>query len=749
MIKRCITGLAACCLLVLSVHAQPVKPLEARVDSVLRLMTLEEKVGQMNQYNGFWSATGPAPKDGDPKKKYDDLRAGRVGAVLNVQGVAEVRALQRIAVEETRLRIPLLFGCDVIHGYKTLSPIPLAEAASWDLAAIENSARMAALEASAAGINWTFAPMVDISRDARWGRVMEGAGEDPYLGSRIAVARVRGFQGDDLASPATVAACAKHFAGYGFVQAGRDYHHTDFSAHTLYNTILPPFKAAADAGVATFMNAFTAYNGIPSSADSFLMRNILKQSWKFPGMVVSDWGSIGEMQAHGYAANLPEAAQLAANAGCDMDMESNAYVQHLVAAVKSGQVKQAVVDEAVRRILRLKFMLGLFDDPYRYCNAQREATWTGHPNIRTAAKEMAMKSMVLLENKGILPLSVQDEVVLIGPLANDRTAPLGNWRVSSEDETAVPLTEGLQSYFPQLRWASGPAAWTGKALFHKAVQINETDTAGWGVALALAKNAKTVVLAMGEHGYQSGEGRSRTSIRLPGLQEAFLRDVLKQNKRVVLVLFAGRPLILPDDIRSQLGAILLAWQPGTLTGPAVADVLMGAYNPSGRLPMTFPRDEGQIPLAYNDYTGGRPGPSAEVFWSHYNDMPNTPQYPFGYGLSYTTFSYGEAAAKRQADGSWVFSVRITNTGKVVGKETVQLYVKQAANQQGIPFGRQLAGFEQVVLEPGKSAEVQITLRADALQQFNYRGEKLKSSGQFTAWLGPHAAVSEKPVIFEF
>lgn len=740
---------AAYWLLALSVHAQPVKPLEARVDSVLRLMTLEEKVGQMNQYNGFWSATGPAPKDGDPKKKYDDLRAGRVGAVLNVQGVAEVRALQRIAVEETRLRIPLLFGCDVIHGYKTLSPIPLAEAASWDLEAIENSARMAALEASAAGINWTFAPMVDISRDPRWGRVMEGAGEDPYLGSRIAVARVRGFQGDDLASPATVAACAKHFAGYGFVQAGRDYHHTDFSAHTLYNTILPPFKAAADAGVATFMNAFTAYNGIPSSADSFLMRNILKQSWKFPGMVVSDWGSIGEMQAHGYAANLPEAAQLAANAGCDMDMESNAYVQHLVAAVKSGQVKQAVVDEAVRRILRLKFMLGLFDDPYRYCNAQREATWTGHPNIRTAAKEMAMKSMVLLENKGILPLSVQDEVVLIGPLANDRTAPLGNWRVSSEDETAVPLTEGLQSYFPQLRWAGGPAAWTGKALFHKAVQINETDTAGWGVALTLAKNAKTVVLAMGEHGYQSGEGRSRTSIRLPGLQEAFLRDVLKQNKRVVLVLFAGRPLILPDDIRSQLGAILLAWQPGTLTGPAVADVLMGAYNPSGRLPMTFPRDEGQIPMAYNDYTGGRPGPSEEVFWSHYNDLPNTPQYPFGYGLSYTTFSYGEAAAKRQADGSWVFSVRITNTGKVVGKETVQLYVKQAANQQGIPFGRQLAGFEQVVLEPGKSAEVQITLRADALQQFNYRGEKLKSSGKFTAWLGPHAAVSEKPVIFEF
>ncbi len=466
-------------------------------------------------------------------------------------------------------------------------------------------------------------------------------------------------------------------------------------------------------------------------------------------MVVSDWGSIGEMQAHGFAASLPEATVLAANAGCDMDMESNAYVQHLVAAVKGGQVKMAMVDEAVRRILRLKFRLGLFDDPYRYCSAQREATWTGHPNIRAAAKDMAMKSMVLLENKGLLPLSITDDVVLIGPLANDRTAPLGNWRVSSEDETAVPLVDGLQSYFPQLRWASGPAAWTGKALFHKAVQVNETDTAGWGAAVALVKTAKTVVVAMGEHGYQSGEGRSRTSIRLPGLQEAFLRDVLKQNKRVVLVLFAGRPLIIPDDIRSQLGAILLAWQPGTLTGTAVADVLMGSYNPSGRLPMTFPRDEGQIPMAYNDYTGGRPGPSAEVFWSHYNDLPNSPQYPFGYGLSYTTFSYGEPTAKRQADGSWVFAVRITNTGKLAGKETVQLYVKQAANKQGVPFGKQLAGFQQHYLEPGASADVQFVLRANELQQFNYLGEKFELKGKCTAWLVPHAAINDKPVIFEF
>lgn len=720
-----------------------------RIDSVMRLMTLEEKVGQMNQYNGFWKATGPLPEAGDPRKRYEELRAGKIGAVLNVQGVAEVRALQRIAVEETRLGIPLLFGCDVIHGYKTLTPIPLAEAASWDLDAIELSARHAALEATAAGINWTFAPMVDISRDPRWGRVMEGAGEDPYLGSRIAAARVRGFQGNDLSQPNTLAACAKHFAGYGFVQAGRDYHTTDFSAYTLYNTILPPFKAAQEAGVATFMNAFTAYNGVPATADSFLMRTILKGDWGFPGMVVSDWGSIREMIDHGYAASLQEAATMAALAGCDMDMESTAYVKHLSDAVRSGKVPVAVVDEAVRRILHLKFALGLFDDPYRYCDDKREKKVTGSAEIHLAARDMARKSMVLLENKGVLPLSKAEDVVLLGALANDKTAPLGNWRLSAEDETAIPLTEGLRAHYPNLRWLPGPAAWKGKAQFHKAVEVNETDTSGWAAALALAATAKTVVVALGEHGFQSGEGRSRASIRLPGLQEAFLRELVNQHARVVLVLFAGRPLILPEDIRSRLGALLLAWQPGTHTGDAIADVLLGDYNPSGRLPMTFPRHEGQIPLAYNDYTGGRPGPSGEVFWSHYNDLSNSPVYPFGYGLSYSTFIYSNAQIERLANGNYRLSVTVTNRSPVAGKETVQLYVKQKSSNQGIAPGKQLVNFKQLTLQAKASAVVVFELSREELVRFNAKGSPIQPSGAFVAWLAANSADESNAVNFVY
>ncbi len=725
------------------------QPFAAEVDSVLQLMTLEEKIGQMNQYNGFWKATGPVPEGGNPLEKYEELRQGAIGAVLNVQGVAEVRALQRIAVEQTRLGIPLLFGCDVIHGYKTLSPIPLAEAASWDLAAIEASARFAAQEATAAGINWTFAPMVDISRDPRWGRVMEGAGEDPYLGARIAEARVRGFQGEDLSQPHTLAACAKHFAGYGFVQAGRDYHHTDFSAFTLYNTILPPFQAARDAGVATFMNAFTSYNGIPSSADSFLMRQILKQAWDYEGFVVSDWGSIQEMIAHGYAASLSEAAVLAAEAGCDMDMESQAYVRHLAEAVRDGRVAEARIDEAVGRILRLKFALGLFDDPYRYCDEAREKAVIGSEAIHAAAFTMAQKSMVLLENKGVLPLQPNEAVVLLGALAEDRTAPLGNWRVSADNGTAIPLTEGLRKYFPGLAWAPGPKAWDGPEVFHLPIAVNHTDTTGWAAAMQLAQTANTLVVALGEHGYQSGEGRSRTSIRLPGLQEDFLRALVNQHPRVVLVLFAGRPLIIPDDIRTRLGALLLAWQPGTHAGDAVASVLMGDFNPSGRLPMTFPRHEGQIPLAYNDYTGGRPGPSQEVFWSHFNDLPNTPLYPFGYGLSYSVFQYGEPMLTKAKDGSLSLSVAVTNVSKRAGTETVQLYYRRMWSKHGVPPAKELAGFQQIQLAPGATKTVQFAITAADLRSFDAHGVAHAAQGEVRFWLAPNSGVEMKHLTFVF
>ncbi|MFM6926066.1 MAG: glycoside hydrolase family 3 N-terminal domain-containing protein, partial [Ferruginibacter sp.] len=419
--------------------------IDAKVNALLKRMTLEEKVGQMNQYNGFWEVTGPVPKDGDAKKKYDHLRKGMVGAVLNVKGAENVRKLQEIAIKETRLGIPLLFGYDVIHGHKTLFPIPLGEAASWDLAAIEKSARTAAIEASAAGINWTFAPMVDIGRDARWGRVMEGAGEDTYLGSKIGVARIKGFQGDDLAANNTIAACVKHFAGYGFAESGKDYNTVDVGTSTLYNVIFPPFKAASDAGVATVMNSFNVLNGVPATGNKFLQRDILKDAWKFKGFVVSDWGSGGEMIAHGYAKDLQQVAEMAANAGSDMDMESAAYVGYLKQLVESGKVKMQVVDDAVKRILRIKYKLGLFDDPYRYCDANREKQLTYNASNLAAAQDVAKRSIVLLKNqyvqgsgKALLPISKnQQKIAVIGALANDKNSPLGGWRIGSDDNTAI------------------------------------------------------------------------------------------------------------------------------------------------------------------------------------------------------------------------------------------------------------------------------------------------------------------------
>jgi beta-glucosidase len=459
--------------------------LSQKVDSVLKLMTLQEKVGQMNQYNGFWEITGPAPKDGNAKQKYDHLKAGLVGAVLNVKGVENVRKLQEIAVKETRLGIPLLFGFDVIHGHKTLSPIPLAEAASWDLVAIEKSARVAAIEASAVGINWTFAPMVDITRDARWGRVMEGAGEDPYLGAKIGVARVHGFQGDDLSANNTIAATAKHFAAYGFAESGKEYNTVDIGTSTLYNIIFPPFKAVVENDVKTVMNSFNVVNGIPATANKFLQRDILKSKWNFNGFVISDWGSGGEMVDHGYASDLKHVAELAANAGSDMDMESYAYVTHLKELVEEGKVKIEVVDEAVKRILRVKFELGLFDDPYKYCDAKREKELIYNPAHIAAALDMAKKSIVLLKNeKSILPLSKkQKNIAVIGALANDKNSPLGSWRIGSDDSSAVSFIEGLKKYSNNFTYAKGADVVVGKVDFINEVKINETDKSGFKAAI--------------------------------------------------------------------------------------------------------------------------------------------------------------------------------------------------------------------------------------------------------------------------
>jgi beta-glucosidase len=715
--------------------------IDDRVEALLQRMTLEEKIGQMNQYSGFWDATGPVPQDDASARKYEHLRQGWVGSMLNARGVEQVRALQRIAVEETRLGIPLIIGFDVIHGYKTISPIPLAEAASWDLEAIQRSAAIAAEEAAAAGINWTFAPMVDISRDARWGRVMEGAGEDPFLGSKIAAARVRGFQGDDLSLPTTLAACAKHFAAYGFAEGGRDYNTVDIGTSTLHNVVFPPFKAALDAGVRTFMNAFNELNGIPATGDVYLQRDLLKGQWGFDGFVISDWGSIQEMVVHGYAKNLQHAAELGAKAGSDMDMESYAYVAHLASLVREGVVDEALIDDAARRILRVKHELGLFDDPYRYCDPERERRVTGQAAFQEAVLDMARKSIVLLKNEGgLLPLRQEGQrIALIGPLAADKDSPLGSWRIAADPGTAVSVLEGMSAYSGnELVHEKGVELIVGPALFVDDIIVNETDTTGMAAAVAAAKAADVVVLVLGEHGFQSGEARSRTELGLPGLQQQLLEAVYAVNPKVVLVLNNGRPLALPWAAE-RVPAIVEAWQLGTQSGHAIAQVLYGDYNPSGKLPMTFPRSVGQVPLYYNHKRTGRPVQRRpkEVFWSHYIDQANTPLFPFGHGLSYTTFAYRNlqlSHSELPAGQPLTVAVEVQNTGSRPGREVVQLYLhnRQASGTRPV---KELKGFQLVDLTPGQKQTVTFAVDESLLGFYTPQGEWVVEPGTFGLMVG--------------
>ncbi|AWG23396.1 beta-glucosidase [Flavobacterium faecale] len=719
--------------------------LDTRVDSVLKLMTLDEKIGQLNQYNGFWEITGPTPKDGQAAKKYADLKNGLVGSMLNVKGVKDVRALQKIAVEETRLGIPLIFGFDVIHGYKTISPIPLAEAASWDMAEIKKSAAVAAEEAASVGLNWTFAPMVDIARDARWGRVMEGAGEDPFLGSQIAVARVTGFQGDDLTKRNTILACAKHFAGYAFAESGRDYNTVDVGESTLQNIIFPPFKAALDAGVRTFMNSFNELNGVPATGNKYLQRTILKGDWKFDGFIVSDWGSINEMIAHGHAKDSKQAAEIAINAGSDMDMESSAYVEHLATLVKEGKVKEALIDDAARRILKVKFELGLFDNPYLYCDENYEKETVGKPAFHEAVLDMAKKSIVLLKNeKELLPLKKSGQkIVLIGALANDKTSPLGSWRIGADDNTAVSLLEGMKKYTGNaLTYVKGADVAVGRTEFVWETKINMTDKSGFAEAIAAAKNADVVVLSLGEHGLQSGEGRSRTDLGLPGVQQELLEEVYKVNPNVVLVLNNGRPLAIPWA-DAHVPAIVEGWQLGTESGNAIAQVLYGDYNPSGKLPMTFPRNVGQLPLYYNYKSTGRPmmNEPESVFWSHYQDEKNTPLYPFGYGLSYTKFDYSNLELNQSSfsnDGKIEVSVTLKNSGKYAGKEVVQLYIHDIFASITRPV-KELKGFEMVELQPNESKKVTFVIDKKTIEFYTANSKWEAEAGDFKVFVGGSSA----------
>lgn len=714
--------------------------IDKKVDSLLQIMTLEEKIGQLNQYNGFWEITGPAPKEGQAAKKYNDLKNGWVGSMLNVKGVKDVYAMQKIAVEQTRLGIPLLFGFDVIHGHKTISPIPLAEAASWDLDAIRKSAEVAAEEAAAEGINWTFAPMVDVSRDARWGRVMEGAGEDTYLGSKIAEARVKGFQGD-LTSNKNILACAKHFAGYAFAESGRDYNTVSVSDEVLHNVILPPFKASVAAGVKTFMNSFNELNGIPATGSKYLQRDILKKEWNFSGFVVSDWGSINEMIAHGYAKDSKHAAEIALNAGSDMDMESYAYVEHLSALVKEGKVNETLINDAARRILKVKFELGLFENPYKYCNEAYEKATVGKKEIHDAVLDVAKKSIVLLKNENsLLPLPKSGKkIALIGALANDKTSPLGSWRIAAQDNTAISVLEGMQQYKNnELTFAKGADLTTGRTQFIWETPINTTDKSGFSEAIEVAKKADVVVLVLGEHGLQSGEGRSRTEIDLPGVQQNLLEEVYKVNKNIVLVLNNGRPLAIPWAAE-HIPAIVEAWHLGTQSGNAIAQVLYGDYNPSGKLPMTFPRNVGQLPIYYNYKNTGRPtmNEPESVFWSHYSDEKNTPQFAFGFGLSYSKFEYSDlklSAKSLSNKGSLKVSVTLKNNSNVAGKEVVQLYIRDMIGSTTRPV-KELKGFEMVALNPFESKIITFEIKEETLAFYTANQKWETEAGDFKVFVG--------------
>lgn len=725
-----------------------------QVEDLLSQMTLREKIGQLNQYTGFWDFTGPTPDAGDAAYKYEQLKSGMIGSMLNVKGVGNARGLQEIVVNETRLGIPLVFGFDIIHGYKTIGPIPLAGSASWDLEAIRNASEVAAREASAAGIHWTFAPMMDVGRDARWGRVMEGAGEDPFLGSRVAEARIKGFQGDDLSSPHTIAACAKHFAGYAFSEAGRDYNTVDIGSVTLHNIVLPPFKAAVEAGVATVMNSFNVLNGVPTTGDPYLQRELLKGEWGFKGVVVSDWDSIGEMIVHGFVEDKRGAAERAILAGSDIDMESRSYLYHLEELVESGAVDVALIDDAVRRVLKLKYDLGLFDDPYRYCDEERERTLVFSQEHREIVRDTAKKSIVMLKNdNNLLPLKKSGQrVAVIGPLADDKDSPLGSWRFSADHHTAVSLKEALLEY-PDNEWVfeRGCDLITEERSWILESRINTTDKSGFPAAIEAAQNADVVLLVIGEHGFQSAEGRSRTRLDIPGVQQELMEEVYQVNQNIVLLLHCGRPLIFPWAA-AHIPCILNVWQLGTESGHAIADVVMGEYNPSGKLPISIPRAVGQLPIYYNHYNTGRPhydqGNPDLVFWSHYNDESNEPQYPFGYGLSYSHFEYSDLHVIEQGQ-SVEITVQVKNESDVPGEEVVQLYIRDEVASIVRPV-KELKGFEKIYLDHRETRIVHFSLTKNELGFYNAKGEFVFEPGDFEIMVGGNSQQTvNKKVSVEF
>lgn len=708
--------------------------IDQKVNALLKKMTLEEKIGQLNQYSNDNSITGPITIN---PNKQAEIKNGLVGSMLNVTGAESTKNYQKLAMQ-SRLKIPMLFGQDVIHGYKTTFPIPLAEAASWDLAAIELAARVAATEASASGIHWTFAPMVDIGRDPRWGRVMEGAGEDTYLGSKIAYARVKGFQGNKLGDLNSVMACVKHFAAYGAAVGGRDYNSVDMSERMLWETYLPPFKAALDAGAATFMNSFNDLNGIPATANAHLQRDILKGKWNFQGFVVSDWGSIGEMVAHGYSKDLKSAALAAITAGSDMDMESVAYKGHLAELVKEGKVSIDLVDDAVKRILRKKFELGLFEDPYRYSDQKRADKALNDPENRKAALDMAQKSIVLLKNENqTLPLSKNlKTIAFIGPMVKEYKENMGFWSVElpnvDYDKWIVSQWDGLQNKVGK----------NTKLLYAKGCEVEGDNKDGFAEAVATAKQADVVILSIGEKRDMSGEAKSRSDLHLPGVQEDLVKAIQATGKPVIVLVNAGRPLIF-NWTTDNVPAIVYTWWLGTEAGTAIANVLFGDYNPSGKLPMTFPREIGQIPIYYNHFSTGRPAKDEDSknYVSAYIDLKNSPKFPFGYGLSYTKFNYSDlklSSTKMKNNETIKVSFQLSNVGKVTGEEVVQLYLKDKFGSVVRPV-LELRDFQKIKLNAGESKTIEFTIDKEKLSFYNNKIEWTAEPGGFEVMIGASSA----------
>jgi beta-glucosidase len=707
-------------------------------------MTLEEKLGQLSMAPAQWNQTGPAAPGGGEAV----VRGGNIGSFLSFWGAAATRKMQRVAVEESRLHIPLLFAQDVIHGWRTVFPVPLAEASSFDPDAVEGAARIASVEASGYGIHWTFAPMVDIARDPRWGRVVEGSGEDPYLGSAMAAARVRGFQGPELLSdsgpvppPSFVLATPKHFAAYGAAEGGRDYNTADVSERTLWEVYLPPFEAAVRAGAGTIMAAFNDIGGTPAHASQWLLTDVLRRRWGFRGLVVSDWAGVEQLGAHGIADTRAEAAARALEAGVDIEMSSDLYRTELPGAIKAGRIPLALIDSAVARVLRAKYALGLFQDPYRYSDTVRERQVTLTPEHRAAARALARKAIVLLKNDQLagrpgLPLSRDLRTLgIIGPLADDSESVLGSWSGAGRKEDAVTLLAGIRRASPRSR-----------VLYARGAPVDTLRTTGFAEAERVAASADAVLLVLGERADMSAEAASRASLDLPGSQLALTQAVLRAahtanpQKPVVVVLLNGRPLAL-QWLADSVPAILETWFLGVEHGNAVADVLFGDYSPSGRLPVSFPRVTGQVPIYYNHKPTGRPASEKDHFTSKYIDVPWTPLWTFGHGLSYTSFTYRRLRVAPRSAGmgdSITVTVEVTNNGRRPGDEVAQLYLRDEAASVARPV-RTLKGFHRLTLKPGESQTVSFTLRPDDLALYDLTMRKVVEPGGFTVFVGGSSA----------